>query len=68
MKSQDEIEIELRYWEGTLKGLRASGRAPQEKIIEARTWIKSLQWVLAKLTEEKSKTGEKPPGDTGFSV
>ncbi len=67
MKSQDAIESELRYWEGTLKGLRASGRAPQDKIIEARTWVKTLQWVLAESSEGKSKIGNNPPSNSSFS-
>jgi len=67
MKSQDAVESELRYWEGTLKGLRSSGRAPQDKIIEARTWVKTLQWVLAESSEGKGKTANNPPSDSSFS-
>lgn len=67
MKSQDAVESELRYWEGTLKGLRASGRAPQDKIIEARTWVKTLQWVLTESSEEKGKTRDNPPNNSSLS-
>jgi len=59
MKSEDEIEFELRYWNGRLKGLTESGRAPQDKITEAKTWAKTLSWVLAKPTGEGSKGGGK---------
>jgi len=67
MKSQDAVESELRYWEGTLKGLRSSGRAPQDKIIEAKTWVKTLQWVLTESSEEKSKIGDNPSSNSSFS-
>ena len=56
MKPKEELEIELRHREGILKGLRAGGRAPQDKMIEAKAWVNALRWVLAESTGGESKS------------
>ena len=47
MKTVTEINTEIRYWQGMLEGLKSGGVEPgKEKIVQAETTLRTLQWVL----------------------
>ena len=65
MKSEADINTELRYWEGKLDGLQGASKHLNEKIdtgekraIEALAWIKALHWVMGGTEKEGEKNIE----------
>lgn len=61
MRTVTEINTEIRYWQGMLEGLKSSGgEPPKEKIVQAETTLKTLQWILGEPGEtEKPKSGQR---------